>query len=135
MIVNINKAIIRKLSSLYPNITIYDEKIPQQFETPSFFISTYDQEYSKRIANKYNSTVSYDICYFPNEFYKNNEMYNVRTILLRELRDLEEFRAINIKANITDEVLNITFDIKYSEIKISNEVKIKNVELNTRIKE
>lgn len=135
MIVDINKAIIRKLLSLYPDITIYDEKIPQQFETPSFFISTYDQDYNKRINDKYNSTVNYDISYFPNTDYKNNEMYKVRTILLRELRELEDFRAINIKSNITDEVLHIMFDVKYSEIKSKDEIKMRNIKLNENVKE
>lgn len=89
MIVDINKSIVKKLLSLYPNITIYDEKVPQNFKAPSFFISTYDQDYDKRLNNKYKSTINYDISYFPNDIYKNNEMYEVRTILLREIRDLE----------------------------------------------
>lgn len=135
MIVDINKAIVRKLLSLYPDITIYDEKVPQQFETPSFFISTYDQDYNKRINDKYNSTVNYDISYFPNTDYKNNEMYKVRTILLRELRELEDFRAINIKSNITDEVLHIMFDVKYSEIKSKDEIKMQNIKVNENLKE
>lgn len=135
MIVDINKAIVRKLLSLYPDITIYDEKVPQQFETPSFFISTYDQDYNKRINDKYNSTVNYDISYFPNTDYKNNQMYKVRTILLRELRELEDFRAINIKSNITDEVLHIMFDVKYSEIKSKDEIKMRNIKLNENVKE
>ncbi len=135
MIVNINKAIAKKLLSLYPNITIYDEKVPQNFKTPSFFISTYDQDYNKRLNNKYKSTINYDISYFPNDLYKNNDMYEVRTTLLREIRDLDEFRALNIKSNITDDVLHIMFDINYSEMKISDEIKMQNIKVNENIKE
>lgn len=135
MIVNINKSIVRKLLSLYPNITIYDEKVPQNFKTPSFFISTYDQDYNKRLNNKYKSTINYDISYFPNDVYKNNEMYEVRTTLLREVRDLDEFRALNIKSNITDDVLHIMFDVNYSEMKISEEIKMQNIKVNENLKE
>lgn len=135
MIVNINKAIAKKLLGLYPNITIYDEKVPQNFKTPSFFISTYDQDYNKRLNNKYKSTINYDISYFPNDVYKNNEMYEVRTTLLREIRDLDEFRAFNIKSNITDDVLHIMFDVNYSEMKISDEIKMQNIKVNENLKE
>ena len=92
-------------------------------------------DYNKRINDKYNSTVNYDISYFPNTDYKNNEMYEVRRILLRELRDLEDFRAINIKSNITDEVLHIMFDVKYSEIKSKDEIKMQNIKVNENLKE
>lgn len=135
MIVNINKAIAKKLLGLYPNITIYDEKVPQNFKTPSFFISTYDQDYNKRLNNKYKSTINYDISYFPNDVYKNNEMYEVKTTLLREIRDLDEFRALNIKANITDDVLHIIFDVNYSEMKTSDEIKMQNIKVNENLKE
>ena len=135
MVVNINKSIVRKLLSLYPNITIYDEKVPQNFKTPSFFISTYDQDYNKRLNNKYESTINYDISYFPSDIYKNNEMYEVRTTLLREIRDLDEFRALNIESNITDDVLHIMFDINYSEMKTSDEIKMQNIKVNENIKE
>lgn len=135
MIVNINKAIAKKLLGLYPNITIYDEKVPQNFKTPSFFISTYDQDYNKRLNNKYKSTINYDISYFPNDVCKNNEMYEVRETLLREIRDLDEFRALNIKSNITDDVLHIMFDVNYSEMKISDEIKMQNIKVNENIKE
>jgi hypothetical protein len=117
MVSDINKAIKDKLLSLYPDITIYDEKVPQKFKTPSFFISIYDQDYEKRLNTKYRSTVSYNIAYFPNEEYsKNNEMYLVQENLLRELNIIGSYRTINKKANITDDVLHILFDIKYSEI-------------------
>lgn len=135
MIVNINKSIVRKLLSLYPDITIYDEKVPQKFKTPSFFISTYDQDYDKRLDNKYKSTVNYDISYFPSDINKNNEMYEVRTTLLREIRDLDEFRSLNVKSNITDDVLHIIFDINYSEMKTSDEIKMNNIKVNENIKE
>lgn len=136
MVNSINQAIADKLNGLFNNVTIYDERVPQNFKTPSFFISTYDQDYEKGISDRYRSMVSYDISYFPNSEYSiNNEMYEVRSILLRELRDLGSYRAINIKANITDDVLHIMFDVKYSETVAANEIKMSKIETNTSIEE
>lgn len=136
MVSSINDEVKNKLLSLYPGITIYDEKVPQKFKTPSFFIAIYDQDYEKRLNAKHESTISYDVSYFPNEEYnKNNEMYIVQENLIREFRDMDTFRALNIKANITDDVLHIMFDVKYSEALITNEVKMNNLNTNTGIKE
>lgn len=136
MVNSINQAIADKLNGLFNNVTIYDEKVPQNFKTPSFFISTYDQDYEKGISDRYRSTVSYDISYFPDSEYSlNNEMYEVRSILLRKIRDLGPYRAINIKANITDDVLHIMFDVKYSEAAAISEIKMNKIETNTNIKE
>jgi len=136
MISSINDEVKNKLLSLYPGITIYDEKVPQKFKTPSFFISIYDQDYEKRLNTKYRSNISYDVSYFPNEEYnKNNEMYLVQENLIREFRDIDTFRALNIRANITDDVLHIMFDVKYSEALITNEIKMNNLNTNTGIKE
>ncbi len=136
MISSINDEVKNKLLSIYPDITIYDEKVPQKFKTPSFFISIYDQDYEKRLNTKYGSTISYDVSYFPNEEYnKNNEMYLVQENLLREFRDLGTFRALSIRANITDDVLHIIFDVKYSEMTVIDDIKMNKLESNTNIKE
>lgn len=136
MINSINQFIADKLNSLFDNVTIYDEKVPQDFKTPSFFISTYYQDYEKGVSDRYKSTVSYDISYFPNEGYsKNNEMYGMQTVLLREFRELGAFRAINLKSNITDDVLHIIFDVKYLEATAKNEVKMNKIESSTNMKE
>jgi hypothetical protein len=135
MVSSINEGIKNKLLSIYPDITIYDEKVPQKFKTPSFFISIYNQDYEKRLNEKYRSTVNYDISYFANDEYKNNEMYLVQENLLREFRDIDTFRATNIRSTITDDVLHIMFDVKYSEILIVNYIKMNKLESNTDIKE
>lgn len=135
MVTKINEAISNKISSLLPNIEIYDEKVPQDFVTPSFFISTYDQSYDEGISRN-KSTINYDVSYFPkDEISKNNEMYGVQILLLRGLRDLGLFRAINLRSNITDDVLHIMFDVKYSEYAAVNEVKMNKLVTDTNIKE
>ena len=64
MISEIKQAIAQKIHELYPSVTIYDEDIPQNFKTPSFLVTVIEQSYGKRLTNKYNSTVSFDVAYF-----------------------------------------------------------------------
>jgi len=120
MINDVKQAIANKLLDLHPGYTVYDEDIPQNFRQPSFLITLTDQDYSKRISNKYKSLLSFDIAYFsdkkPTEI--KNDCYEVQENLLRGLDLIGSFRVQNKQANITDNVLHITFDINYSEIKV-----------------
>jgi len=135
MISEIKQAIAQKIHELYPSAAIYDEDIPQNFKTPSFLVTVIDQSYGKRLANKYNSTVSFDVAYFSNK--GKNEIKSdcqaVQVDILRAFDLLDTFRARNLQANITDNVLHITFDVKYSELKIEEFVKMQTQTTKTKI--
>jgi FAD synthase len=45
------------------------------------------------------------------------------------------FRAQNLQATIVDNVLHITFDVRYSEIKIERFVKMQSQSTNEHMKE
>lgn len=138
MINRIKQAIVNQIINLYPRITIYDEDVPQDFDTPSFFISVVDQDYNKRISNRYSSTLSFDISYFsdqPNTDIKNDCLL-VQQNLFRHFDLLHIFRVKEKNANITDNVLHFMFKIKYSEIEINTEeVKVKSLTSNVDVKE
>lgn len=135
MISNIKQAIVNKLLELYPDYTIYDEDIPQNFKKPSFLITVIDQNYGKRLNNKYKSTVSFDLAYFSDK--GKNEIKSdcqaVQVNLLRTLNTLDTFRVQNLQANITDNVLHITFDVSYSEIKTKEFSKMQKQTTNTNL--
>lgn len=137
MISDIKQAIAQKILKLYPEATIYDEDIPQNFKTPSFLVTAIEQSYGKRLADKYNSTVSFDVAYFSDK--KKNEIKSdcqaVMVNLLRAFDLLDTFRARNLQANITDNVLHITFDVSYSEMKIEEFTKMQKQTANTNVKE
>jgi len=137
MISEIKQAIAQKILELYPEATIYDEDIPQNFKTPSFLVTVIEQSYGKRLADKYNSTVNFDVAYFSDK--KKNEIKSdcqaVMVNLLRAFDLLDTFRARNLQANITDNVLHITFDVSYSEMKIEEFTKMQKRTTNTNVKE
>lgn len=131
MIAKIKQELALKLKSLYPLATIYDEDIPQNFKTPSFLITVIDQDYYKRIFNKYNSTLNIDIAYFSNKNKTEikNDCLGVQQNLFRELDIVNSFRILDKQATITDNVLHLTCNIKYSEIKESEEIKMAKYEI------
>lgn len=137
MINEIKQAIAQKILKLYPEVTIYDEDIPQNFKTPSFLVAAIEQSYGKRLADKYNSTVRFDVAYFSDK--KKNEIKSdcqaVMVNLLRTFDLVDTFRVRNLQANIIDNVLHITFDVSYSEIKIEEFAKMQKQTTNEYIKE
>ena len=135
MISEIKQAIVQKILELYPTATIYDEDIPQNFKTPSFLVTVIEQNYGKRLANKYNSTVNFDVAYFSDK--EKNEIkadcHEVQVNLLRALDLVGAFRIQNLQATIVDNVLHITFDISYSELKIEEFAKMQTQTTNTNL--
>ena len=135
MINEIKQAIADKLEELYPGYTIYDEDIPQNFKRPSFLVTVIEQNYGKRLDNKYNSTVSFDVAYFSDKG-KNevkSDCQEVQVNLLRALGLMGTFRAQSLQATIVDNVLHITFDVSYSELKIEEFAKMQTQTTNTNL--
>jgi len=135
MINDVKQAIVNKLLELYPTYTIYDEDVPQNFKTPSFLVTVIEQNYGKRLANKYNSTVSFDVAYFSDK--GKNEVKSdcqaVQVDILRAFDFVGSFRIQNKQATIVDNVLHITFDISYSELKIDEFAKMQTQTTNTNL--
>ena len=138
MINEIKQAIAQKILEQYPSATIYDEDIPQNFKTPSFLVTVIEHSYGKRLDNKYNSTVSFDVAYFSDKG-KNETKSDCQAVQVNIMRAFElvgTFRAQNLQATIVDNVLHITFDVRYSEIKTGEEIpKMQAQATNTGIKE
>ncbi|MDU3526416.1 phage tail terminator family protein [Clostridium sp.] len=137
MINNIKQCIVDNLLNVYQDITIYDEDIPQNFKTQSFLITLTDHNYSKRINNKFNGEVSFDISFFSerDRFEIKNDCLKVQQDLFRNFDLITKYRALDKQATIVDNVLHFTFKIKYSEINSIEESKMVSAELNTNIKE
>jgi hypothetical protein len=135
MIDEIKQVIAQKIQEQYPSVTIYDEDIPQNFKTPSFLVTVIEQSYGKRLDNKYNSTVSFDVAYFSDKG-KNEIKSDCQAVMVNLIRVfdlLDTFRARNLQANITDNVLHIAFDVNYSELKIEEFAKMQTQTTKTKI--
>lgn len=129
MVNDIKQYIVNTLVSIYYEITIYDEDIPQNFKTPCFLITLVDHKYDKRIDNKFNGEVSFDISFFSSK--EKTEMKNdyikVQQDLFRSFNLIGSYRPINKNATIVDNVLHFTFDVKYSEVENERINKIQNI--------
>lgn len=137
MISEIKQAIADKLEELYPGYTLYDEDIPQNFKKPSFLVTLVEQSYGKRLDNKFNGNVTLDVAYFSDKG-KNEIKSDCQAVMVNLLRAfdlLDTFRARNLQANITDNVLHITFDVSYSELKIEWFAKMQKQTTNEYVKE
>ena len=129
MVNDIKQYIVNTLLQVYPKVTIYDEDIPQNFKSPSFLITLTDHNYAKRIDDKFNGEVSFDISFFSSKEKTEikNDCINVQQELFRNLDLIGSFRVGNKNAAIVDNVLHFTFKIKYSEIKNEEIYKIQNI--------
>lgn len=140
MIPEIQKAIAAAASALYPGCTVYKDYDPQNFKMPSFLITIADQDYAKRLGTVNKGKVSVDLQYFSGVSATNiagvrADCLVAQENLLHGFDLIGGFRVINKDARITDNVLHFTFDIKYSEILVSDETKMNIMQTNTSIKE
>lgn len=134
MVIN---SITQKLNELYPNCWVYADNVLQNFKTPAFVIYVIEQDYNKRIDNKYNGRIGFDVAYFSDKPASKikSDCLEVQETLLREFDEVGEFRILNKNARITDNVLHITFNIRYSELKLGEFAKMQTQTTNTNYKE
>lgn len=135
MVQTVKSAIASKLKELYPTYNIYDEDVPQKFKTPSFMLSLINQDYTKRLDVKYSGLLSFDLAYFSDENVAETkgDCIAKQQAILRAFDLVGTFRVLNKQANITDNVLHITFDVRYSEVKDIEEIKMQKQETNTNL--
>ena len=135
MISELKQAIAQEILGLYPSATVYADDIPQNFKKPSFLLTLIEQNYGKRLDNKFTSTVSLDLAYFSDKG-KNkvkSDCQAVQVDILRAFDFVGSFRIQNKQATIVDNVLHITFDVRYSELKIEEFAKMQTQTTNTNL--
>lgn len=114
---------------------IYQEDVPQDFRTPCFMITFYDQNPSRGINGRLKNSVRVDLLYFPlDETNYQEECWSVGQSLQREFQPAG-FKIKNRNMKITDKVLHFLFDVDYREYKESIEIKMTELSGNTNLKE
>lgn len=133
MIREMKEVIKNTLTDTFKSFTIYDEKLPEIYEAPSFVIMVTNQDYSKRINNRYKNVVSFEITYFSNQDITNlkADCFEVHQTLVRAFDMIRTYRVINKKSSIADNVLHFTFDIETFEKKVEETVKMQDQQLRT----
>lgn len=116
MISDLKAAIVSKLLELYPSgFMIYDEDLPDSITKPAYLIQITSQSYDRRVSNKYNSELSFNISYYSNQTSVRTDCIQVQEVLLRAFDNIGSCQVMNKIAKITDNILHFTFDIRYSE--------------------
>lgn len=134
MVHDIKKVIADVLNTIFPEKTIYDESIPQNFEEGSFLINIGNQEYTKQIGDAFISKVLIDIAYFPiSSEAKKEECLNIQQELLRAFAIENKYRIAELASITVDDILHITFQITYREMKSTENVVMQQKEVNTSI--
>lgn len=134
MINELYKAIAAGLKSV-KSFTVYREDVPENFSTPSFMVTLYDQNPSSGINGRLKNSVRVDILYFPeNEVDYQEECWTVGESLRREFQPAG-FKIKNRNMKITDKVLHFLFDVDYTEYRDESDVKMQSMSQNTEIKE
>ena len=138
MLNEIKQAVIDQMTEIYPasgGYTIYDDDIPENFLTPSFLVEIIAQTRSRRISKRYQSKLLFDVSYYSDKSSGElkNDCYAVQERLLRSLDLIGTYRAQNLEARITDNVLHVTFDISYSEMIPEESNPMQQVQANTNI--
>ena len=134
MINELYKAIAAGLK-LIKFCTIYREDVPQDFGTPCFMVTLYDQNPSRGINGRLKNSVRVDVLYFPeDEVDYQEECWTVGESLRREFQPTG-FKIKNRNMKITDKVLHFLFDVDYTEYQEKSDVKMQSMSQNTVIKE
>lgn len=134
MINELYKAIAAGLKSV-KSCTVYREDVPENFVTPSFMVTLYDQNPSRGINGRLKNSVRVDVLYFPeNEVDYQEECWTVGESLRREFQPAG-FKIKNRNMKITDKVLHFLFDVDYTEYRDESDVKMQSMSQNTEIKE
>lgn len=98
----INKLLVKK----YPNLTVYINKVPKDFERPSFLIEYVTSNQDSINKNTLKEQLFYTITYFSTvDEYYNTDKLDLHSVLVKVLKIFRvgyikiENRAINIKAS------------------------------------
>lgn len=134
MMLEIKQFVVDMLNYEQPDKAVYDESVSQNFKEGTFLIAFDNQEYTKLIGNTFDSKVLIDISYWPeSKDSPREECLLVQQDILRALAINSAFRVKDIKANVVDEILHITFSIYYREAIKTDAVLMKQHQTNTNM--
>jgi hypothetical protein len=134
MINEVKQAIKSKLLEVYPSgYTIYDEELPVEYSKPAFYLTLVNQNYNRRMNNKYTSLLSFDLAYYSNSGTVRTDCLHIQQELLQAFHVIGAYRVLNRNAKITNNVLHITFDIRCSEVVQEDGILMQQQQTNTTL--
>ena len=125
--------IAKRISEIFPDVTIYSEKQKGGFQVPSFYISKIMTVTKSRFFDIQDRSLSYSITYFANPDRPNADMEEVEQKLLNNFTRLDDYATVrNREATINqdDETLVMSFDLRLEMYPVQDGGKLERIEFN-----
>lgn len=125
--------IAKRISEIFPDVTIYSEKQKSGFQVPSFYISKIMTVTKSRFFDIQDRSLSYSITYFANPDRPNADMEEVEQKLLNNFTKLDDYATVRNREttiNQDDETLVMSFDLRLEMYPVQDGGKLERIEFN-----
>ncbi|WP_405314414.1 DUF6838 family protein [Lactobacillus gasseri] len=125
--------IAKRISEIFPDVTIYSEKQKSGFQVPSFYISKIMTVTKSRFFDIQDRSLSYSITYFANPDRPNADMEEVERKLLNNFTRLDDYATVRNREttiNQDDETLVMSFDLRLEMYPVQDGGKLERIEFN-----
>lgn len=125
--------IAKRISEIFPDVTIYSEKQKSGFQVPSFYISKIMTVTKSRFFDIQDRSLSYSITYFANPDRPNADMEEVEQKLLNNFTRLDDYATVRNREttiNQDDETLVMSFDLRLEMYPVQDGRKLERIEFN-----
>lgn len=125
--------IAKRISEIFPDVTIYSEKQKSGFQVPSFYISKIITVTKSRFFDIQDRSLSYSITYFANPDRPNADMEEVEQKLLNNFTRLDDYATVRNREttiNQDDETLVMSFDLRLEMYPVQDSGKLERIEFN-----
>lgn len=125
--------IAKRISEIFPDVTIYSEKQKSGFQVPSFYISKIMTVTKSRFFDIQDRSLSYSITYFANPDRPNADMEEVEQKLLNNFTRLDDYATVRNRettVNQDDETLVMSFDLRLEMYPVQDGGKLERIEFN-----
>ena len=123
----------KRISEIFPDVTIYSEKRKSGFQVPSFYISKIMTVTKSRFFDIQDRSLSYSITYFANPDRPNADMEEVEQKLLNNFTRLDDYATVRNREttiNQDDETLVMSFDLRLEMYPVQDGGKLERIEFN-----
>lgn len=101
---------------------VYSESMPQEFETPCFFVECVNYVRSRALSsrsNRFYITALFRVTYFPNEknLEQNEEIWDIADRIFDAAEYIDGYSGDDLKAAVSDGVLIVTVSYSFQAYK------------------
>lgn len=132
---DLKNAIKAKLIELFPEVMVYEEDLPENYQKPAFLISTISAAGGRGLGGRKGYLLSFDVSYYSGlTGQANNDCYQKGMVLLEGFK-LSGYRLKGKKSATSQNVLHFTFETQYTVTEEATDFKMEQKEVSTNLKE